>query len=276
MYNTNPQSDDNSKIASFKRIEVLFAQFAEKVGGIYSVKAGQDEDDAIGLQSDFTNWIVSHVMEPLNDKTANPTRLSETEFVKAAQECVYVKYKFQNWNIEFHAVLNKFQSLETVKVYVKCAVLQRRKLFLEVVKMPNPPQILGKNRPFSIPKWLGVFLPHRYVRSRTTYFSEVYNLSFQDAVLQNSFLARCNDQGLGQRLIQDSRFHESLKNSPRFETLELGLSEWAGTTLCKVFEIRTSTAASFGIQPLEEALQLAKTCLTLLEEFGVITENTDE
>lgn len=86
MYNTNPQSDDDSKIASFKKIEVLFAQLAEKVGGIYSVKAGQDEDDAIGLQSDFTNWIVSHVLEPLNDKHANPTRLSETEFVKAAQE----------------------------------------------------------------------------------------------------------------------------------------------------------------------------------------------
>lgn len=101
-------------------------------------------------------------------------------------------------------------------------------------------------------------------------------LSIQDAFLQNSFVAACNDRAIGEKVVQDPRFQECLKNSTHFEYLEIGYSDWIETSDHHILEIRSSTGSSLGVHPLVEALELAKTSLTLLEEFELRSKDGED
>lgn len=267
MDNKNQEFNGASKMPSFKRFEQVFAQFAEQVGGAFSVKAGLDERDAVGIQSDFTKWFMGSFINP--DKPSNMPSLGDLV------EYAYVKSNFRTWNIEFRAMLTKTQSYYSAEVQVSCPILKKKDIRFELQRKTGNSKLPGKNKPLNVQKWLGFFLPYRILKSRGTRLGQPHILSFQDTALQNSFIATCNDQGDGEKLVQDPLFQKCLREYRSFDYLEIGYLDWVGKDKCHILEVKTSIGLSFGVQPLSEALELAKTCLTLLEEFNVLTENAD-
>ncbi len=276
MEHTNQQFDDVGKLPSYKRIELIFANFAEQIGGTYSVKAGLDDRDAIGFQSDFSIWFKDHFINPTTAKNTDPKKHHETHSFTALYEYVYVKSKFRTWNIEFRSMLSKTQSYDTVQVWVSCQIHMNKGINLEIWRDSNYSKLPAKNKPLSIPKWLGIFFPNRLIKSRGNRLGATNILSIHDALLQNSFVASCNDRAIGQKVVQDPRFQECLKNSPHFEYLEIGYSDWTETADYHIFEVRSSTGVALGIQPLVETLELIKTSLTLLEEFELISKDIED
>lgn len=276
MDETNQQFDSVGKLPSYKRIELIFANFAEQIGGTYSVKAGLDDRDANGFQSDFSIWFKDHFINPITAKNTASKEHHETPSLTTLFEYAYVKYKFRTWEIEFRTMLSKTQSCDTVQVWVSCPIHMKKGIHLELWRDPNNSKMPEKNEPFAIPKWLGIFFPNRLIKSRGNQLGATNILYIHDAVLQNSFVASCNDRGIGEKVVQDPRFQECLKNSTHFEYLEIGYSDWIETSDHQILEIRSSTGVALGSQPLLEALELAKTSLTLLEEFELISKDAED
>ncbi len=244
-------------------IESMLKQFAERVGGKYSLTPGISDEEIRTSKSELSKWFDKSVLDPVLCLFGQSLETGKNEWAEHIKNA-YVDCDYRNWSIRFHIRNHNFDfhTPGTLRLRITCPITRCDLRFYLTRKEEKITRadVAPVREGFVVPCYLKPLIPEGILMSLEPELL-TFLVQLHSEQLDDIYIARATDQSVAERLLHDHRVQDYLMQLGGVYFWRIGYCDPNGTN-DRLFELNERIGLS--LEPLEVSLRLTQTMLDLL------------